>query len=114
MSQDWRRLLLRRLKIWAEERFPVTFPVRVYLRGKDQMNSNLGLFEFCDESERGTISILDTQDRMGVIDTFTEEWAHARTMYLIDTEDNQDDPWHHPSFWSEYGRIQQAARQKEW
>lgn len=92
----------------------MTFPVRVYLRDASMMCDHLGYFEFDDEAERGVISILNTQDRVGVIDTFVEEWAHARTVYLIDTEDNDDDPYHHPSFWSEYGRIQQAAREKTW
>lgn len=105
---------MRQLKRWAEERFPLTFPVRVYLRGQPIMRDHLGYFQFDDESERGVINILNTQDRVGVIDTFVEEWAHARTVYLIDTEDNQDDPYHHPSFWSEYGRIQQAARERTW
>lgn len=114
MSPDWRQKLVRRLKVWAEERFPVTFPVRVYLRDASMMRDHLGYFQFDDEAERGVINILNTQDRVGVIDTFVEEWAHARTVYLIDTEDNDDDPYHHPSFWSEYGRIQQAAREKTW
>lgn len=78
------------------------------------MASHLGYFEYDDDEDRAIISILDTQDRVGIIDTFVEEWAHARTTYLIDTEDNQDDPYHHPTFWSEYGRIQQASRGIEW
>jgi hypothetical protein len=114
MSSDWRKKLLRRLKRWAEERFPIPYPLRVYLRPTGQMENHLGFFEYDDDTERGTISILDTQDRVGLIDTFVEEWAHARTVFLIDTEDYDDDPYHHPSFWSEYGRIQQAARKREW
>ena len=103
-----------RLRRWAETRFPLPYPVRVYLRPSAKMGDHLGFFVFDDDEERGTISILDTQDRVGLIDTFVEEWAHARTVYLIDTEDNQDDPYHHPSFWAEYGRIQQAAREQAW
>jgi hypothetical protein len=114
MLQDWRKRLLKRLKLWAEERFPITYPIRVYLRPPARMQNHLGFFTFDDDEERGVISILETQDRVGLIDTFVEEWAHARTVYLIDTEDNDEDPYHHPSFWSEYGRIQQAARQQEW
>lgn len=114
MSPDWRKKLLRRLKSWAEERFPVPYPVRVYLKPKDRMQSHLGFFEYDDDTDRATISILESQDQVGLIDTFVEEWAHARTVFLIDTEDYDDDPYHHPSFWSEYGRIQQAARKKEW
>lgn len=114
MSQDWRPKLLRKLKLWAEERFPIPYPVRVYLRPTNRMSGHLGFFIYDDDSERGVISILNTQDRVGIIDTFVEEWAHARTVNLIDTEDNQDDPYHHPSFWSEYGRIQQAARERAW
>lgn len=114
MSPDWRQQLLRKLKKWAEERFPVPYPVRVYLRPGPKMANHLGFFVYDDDEERGVISILNTQDRVGLIDTFVEEWAHARTVNLIDTEDNQDDPYHHPSFWSEYGRIQQAAREREW
>jgi hypothetical protein len=114
MSPDWRQKLLRKLKLWAEERFPIPYPVRVYLRPARSMSNHLGFFIYDDDSERGVISILNTQDRVGVIDTFVEEWAHARTVNLIDTEDNQDDPYHHPSFWAEYGRIQQAARERAW
>ncbi len=114
MPQDWRKRLLKRLREWAEERFPITYPIRVYLRPPAKMSGHLGFFQFDDDEERGVISILDTQDRVGLIDTFVEEWAHARTVYLIDTEDHDEDPYHHPSFWSEYGRIQQAARQRAW
>lgn len=114
MPQDWQKRLLKHLKAWAEERFPVTYPIRVYLRPAAKMENHLGFFTFDDDEERGVISILETQDRVGLIDTFVEEWAHARTVYLIDTEDHDEDPFHHPSFWSEYGRIQQAARQRAW
>jgi hypothetical protein len=111
MSADWRRKLLRRLKAWAEERFPVPFPVRVYLTPAHRMDNLLGYFMLVgDDEDRGVIRLLDSQDRTGLIDTFVEEWAHARTILLIDTEE-RDDQYHHPTFWSEYGRIQQAARE---
>jgi len=114
MSQDSRKKLLRRLKRWAAERFPLTYPIRVYLKPAAKMQGHLGFFEYDDDTDRGTISILESQDQVGLIDTFVEEWAHARTTYLVDTEEIADDPYHHPSFWSEYGRIQQAVRSIEW
>lgn len=113
MSQDWRRSLLRKLKKWSEQRFPVPFPVRVYLRPASQMRGLLGFFEMNYDQERGVICVLDTQDHSGTIDTYVEEWAHARTVSLIDTQDAED-PWHHPTFWAEYGRIQQAVRERPW
>jgi len=117
MGQDWQRKLLRKLKRWAEDRFPVSFPVRVYLRSaiKDEgKNDLLGYFLLNDEEDRGVIAVSDQQDLTAMVDTFCEEWAHARTAYLIDTQDNDSDPDHHASFWSEYGRIQKAARERQW
>lgn len=114
MSSDWRRKLVRKLKRWAEDRFPVMFPVRVYLRPREQMGDHLGYFLLDEDSERGVIALLDSQDHNSLIDTFCEEWAHARTAYLNDEEDDDDDPWHHPSFWSEYGRLVKASRQIAW
>jgi len=113
MSCDWRRPLLRRLRRWASLRFPLMFPIRVVLRTGRQMGANLGTFSMGDE-DTGIIRLLNTQDRDTLIDTFVEEWAHARCAYLVDMEDNGDDPDHHPSFWSEYGRIQRAAREIAW
>jgi hypothetical protein len=114
MSQDWRVKLVRKLRNWASTRFPVPFPIRVYLRQREQMDDHLGYFLYCDDKERGVICLCDTADREILIDTFLEEWAHARTSHLIDTEDHSDDPWHHPGFWSEYGRLQCAAREVAW
>jgi hypothetical protein len=114
MLQDWRPPLLRRLKRWASNRFPLTFPVRVYLRTGRQMGGNLGTFQFDAEEESGRIFLLNTQGKDNLIDTFCEEWAHARCAWLLDTEDNTIDPDHHPSFWAEYGRIQSAVRQIGW
>jgi hypothetical protein len=114
MPLDWQRKLLRKLKAWAENRFPVDFPVRVYMRAKHKMGDNLGYFLMGEDDDRGLIAIGYGQDQNGLIDTFCEEWAHARTAQLIDTEDDEDDPYHHASFWAEYGRIQKAARTKSW
>lgn len=114
MSQDYRRSLLRKLKRWAGERFPVLFPVRVYLRPKTTMGDMLGYFLMDEDCERGTIGILDSLNRGEIIDTFLEEWAHARCAHLLDTEDHDDDPDHHPTFWSEYGRLVKAGRGVAW
>lgn len=114
MSQDWRRRLLRKLKRWTEDRFPVAYPIRVYLRPQRRMQDNLGYFEYDDESDRGLIAICDTLERSALIETFLEEYAHARTTYLVDTEDHAEDPHHHPSFWAEYGRLVKAAREIAW
>jgi hypothetical protein len=114
MSSDWRRPLLRKLKRWATSRFPLMFPVRMYLRTPKQMGGNLGTFQFDPEEEAGTIYLLNTQDKDNLVDTFAEEWAHARCAFLVDMEDRDDDPDHHPSFWAEYGRLQRAIRQTVW
>lgn len=114
MSQDWRVKLVRKLRKWASDRFPLTFPCRVYLRPVAKMQSHLGYFEYDDDNDRGIICLLDTQGRDGMIDTFLEEYAHARCSHLIDMEDNDEDPHHHPSFWAEYGRLVKASREVEW
>jgi hypothetical protein len=114
MSQDWQKKLVRRLKRWAMERFPLPFPVRVYLRPTNRMDKHLGFFEFDFETDRGIIALCEAQGREGLIDTFLEEYAHARCSHLIDTEDNDEDPHHHPSFWAEYGRLVKASREIEW
>jgi hypothetical protein len=49
-----------------------------------------------------------------MVDTLCEEWAHGRVVWLNDEEDDSEDPFHHASFWSEYGRIQHASRSIEW
>jgi hypothetical protein len=114
MAPDWRKRLVRRLKTWADTRFPVLFAIRVYLRPSNKMDGMLGYWLFNAEDERGIIALLNTQDKETLIDSFVEEWAHARCNYLLDMEDNDEDPHHHPSFWSEYGRIQRAAREVTW
>lgn len=106
--------MLRKLRRWAVKRFPLTFPVRVTLRNAKQMDRNLGTFQFDADEERGIIRLLHTLDRDNLIDTFLEEWAHARCAYLVDMEDSDSDPDHHASFWSEYGRLQRAAREIAW
>jgi hypothetical protein len=114
MAPDWRKRLLRRLKKWADTRFPVLFAIRVYLRPSNKMDGMLGYWLFNAEDERGIIALLNTQDKETLIDSFIEEWAHARCNYLLDMEDNDADPHHHSSFWGEYGRIQRAAREITW
>lgn len=114
MLPDWRKKLVRRLKRWMERRFPLLFPVRVYLRPAAKMNGMLGYWLFDGEEDRGIICLLNTQDKDSLIDSFVEEWAHARCTYLLDMEDDDEDPHHHPSFWSEYGRLQRAVRESAW
>jgi hypothetical protein len=114
MSQDWRRSLVKKLKRWAEERFPILFPVRVYLRPAARLPEMLGYFLLDDDMERGVIVLRDSLDRSGLIETFTEEWAHARCAHLIDLEDDDEDTDHHQTFWSEFGRITKAAREMDW
>jgi hypothetical protein len=114
MSPDWRRKLVRKLKRWAEQRFPVMFPVRVYLRDRGQMADHMGYMEWNDEKERAVIVLDAALDAENLIATFVEEWAHARTAHLTDEQEDADDPWHHPSFWAEYGRITKASREVDW
>ena len=114
MSQDWQKKLVTKLRRWAAYRFPLQYPVRVYLRPSTKMTNHLGYFEYDDDNDRGMICLCDTQGREGLIDTFLEEYAHGRYSHLIDTEDNDEDPHHHPSFWAEYGRLVKAAREVEW
>jgi hypothetical protein len=114
MHPDSRRKLVRRLKAWASGRFPLLYPVRIYLRPPKAMNGMLGYWLFDPDLEKGIICLSNTQDLDSLIDSFVEEWAHARCTFLLDTEDNDEDPHHHPSFWSEYGRIQRACREVSW
>jgi hypothetical protein len=106
--------LVRRLRRWADARFPLLYPVRVILRPPKAMGDMLGFWAFDADDERGVISLLNTQDKESLIDTFVEEWSHARCTYLVDMEDHSEDPNHHPSFWAEYGRIQSAIREIAW
>lgn len=114
MSKDWRRLLVNKLLRWAKSRFPVRFPVRVYLRDRAAMADHMGYLEMDDEEERGLIALDNSLDRENLIATFLEEWAHARTAHLTDEQEDGDDPWHHPSFWAEYGRLTKASRDVTW
>lgn len=114
MSQcSWRRQLVRRMKKWLEDRFPLTFPVRVYLRPTTRMEGHLGYFTMGEDADSGIICLRDTLDHDALIETFVEEWAHARTAWLNDEEDHDEDPWHHATFWAEYGRIVKAARERQ-
>jgi hypothetical protein len=90
------------------------FPVRVYLRGAAHMESRLGYFLFNDETDSGIIALYENQSLDSLIDSFLEEYAHARCHHLEDTEDHSEDPDHHGTFWGEYGRLQKAAREKPW
>lgn len=111
----WRRVLARKLKLWAEERFPVMFPVRVCVRPAASMPEHLGYFLLNDDADRGVIALRDSLDRDALVETFAEEWAHARTAFLCDEEElDNDDPYHHPSFWAEFGRIVKAIRERTW
>lgn len=115
MSADLHRKLVAKLRRWATKRFPLIFPVRVYLRpSTGEMAGHLGFFKYDDDNDRGTIYLNETQSRDSLIDTFCEEYAHARCSHLVDTEDCDEDPNHHPSFWSEYGRIINASSKIEW
>jgi hypothetical protein len=78
------------------------------------MGDHLGYFLYDDDNDTGIICLLDSLERNLIIDTFVEEWAHARTAFLCDADDTAEDPWHHPSFWSEYGRITKASREVAW
>lgn len=78
------------------------------------MQNHLGFFVMDDEGERAVIAILDSLDRSALVETFCEEWAHARTAWLCDEEDDNEDPWHHPTFWAEYGRLVKASREIVW
>ncbi len=111
---SWRHKLLRQVRRWADERFPLMFPVRVYMRHPNRMGECMGYFSLDDSEERGVIVLANNLDESGLIDCFLEEWAHARTAYLADEADRDDDPHHHPSFWAEYGRIVKASREVAW
>jgi hypothetical protein len=78
------------------------------------MQSMDGSFEFSECCTRGTICICDDLTVGEAVATFCEEWAHARTAYLEDQEDETGDPHHHATFWSEFGRITTAARRESW
>jgi hypothetical protein len=114
-AQDWRRPLLKKFRVWAQEKFPLPYPIRCYIRPPSALrdchnNSLLGYFEYDYDEERGIIVIANNVGRESFIDTCAEEWAHARTNYLWD---DQEDP-HTASFWAEYGRIIGAVREHYW
>lgn len=109
-TPDWRPRLLRRFRRWAQKNFPLPYPVRVYLRPPAKLPGMLGYFEFNEDEMRGLIVISNVLTRDSFLDTCCEEWAHARTAYLCDRE---EDP-HHGVFWAEYGRIVGASREHQW
>lgn len=111
----WRRVLARKLKRWAEDRFPLMFPCKVCVRSAATMPDHLGYFLLNEDADHGVIALRDSLDRDALVETFMEEWAHARTAFLCDEEElDSDDPYHHPSFWAEYGRIVKACRERSW
>lgn len=106
----WQRALVRKFKRWAQEHYPVPFPLRYYLRAPSRLPGMHGYFTYDDDSERGVIVIAKNDTPDVIIDTLCEELAHARTVHLC-TED--EDP-HTSSFWAEYGRIVMAVRERQW
>jgi hypothetical protein len=114
MSHGWQKKLIKHFRQWATNRFPLQFPVRIYLRPASRMDGALGYFDLSEDMDRGIITIRDDLNSMLMLDTLCEEWAHGRVVWLNDEEDNSEDPYHHPSFWAEYGRIQHAARSVAW
>lgn len=73
-------------------------------------NKMMGYFEYDYDEERGIIVIANNLGPDSFLDTCCEEWAHARTNYLCDED---EDP-HTASFWAEYGRIVGACREYHW
>ncbi len=109
--KSWQRPLIRSLKRWATNTFPVPFPVRVYLRPRRLMEQCHGYWKWSETTRGGVIAICDDLTRQELIDTFLEEYAHARTAVLYEEGDeDDDDPGHHATFWSELGRITKRWR----
>lgn len=113
MSPDssWQRKTLNRLIRWAKRKFPLTMPVRVYLRPVKR-EGYLGYAEYDKDKNRAVIVLAPSKDLSMFVSTFCEEWAHLRTVHLEDS--NEPDPAHGPTFWAEYGRIEHSARQLAW
>jgi hypothetical protein len=103
---------VRRFKRWASAKFPLSIPVKIYLRPKARMPDAFGYFNLSEEETSGTIWIREDANFDTLLATLCEEWAHARTYTLDDY--GLDDPHHHPAFWAEYGRIELARREREW
>lgn len=78
------------------------------------MGDHMGYMAMDEDDERAVIVIDAGLDMENLIATFLEEWAHARTAHLTDETEDSDDPWHHPSFWAEYGRLTKASRSVAW
>ena len=77
-----------------------------------RMPDRLGEWYLVNE-ETGIIRLRDDLTKDTLIDTLLEEYAHARTEGLEDT-DGREDPHHHPTFWAELGRITVAYRNTPW
>ena len=108
-NRSWQKPLLAQLRKWAANNFPLQFPVRCYVRPAEKMDNAEGLFEIDDDELRGVITISDSHRSRGeLIETFIEEWAHARTIFLVDR--TTQETIHDPTFWAEKGKISDAIR----
>ena len=92
--------------------FPLRHEVRIALVPSKVLPDRLGEWYTLDDTT-GVIRIRKDLAEDVLIETLFEEWAHARLEGLED-RDGRDDPHHHPTFWSEYGRICQAYRTTNW
>ena len=110
-DSSWQRKTLARLRRWAQKKFPVQMPVRVYIRTIPD-KSYLGYCTYDEAKNRAVIVIRPSADKSMLVSTFCEEWAHIRTIHLEDP--HAEDPAHGPTFWAEYGRIEHASRQVAW
>lgn len=103
--------VVRRVRTWLVQRFPLQMKVTIRLKEPSLMPEALGWFWLDDGNESCTIWLRKGLGLDGLVDTLFEEWAHARTCHLTDHHEETDDPYHHPTFWAEYGRIVKAWRQ---
>ena len=111
MAQGFRRQYRRTLR-WLRKTFPLRFQVRIALVPDHVLPDRLGEW-YTLSDEEGVIRLRKGLSEDVLIETLFEEWAHARTDGLEDT-DGRDDPHHHPTFWAELGRISQAYRSANW
>lgn len=108
------RAIVRKVRSWLSRRFSVPFPLSIRMQEDNAMQDALGMFWLDDDHSHGTIWLRSNVTDDVLVETLLEEWAHARTSLLIDTEDKDDDPFHHASFWAEYGRLVKAYRTLSW
>jgi hypothetical protein len=108
-NKSWQKPLLKKMRKWAAESFPLMFSVRCYVRPVVRMGNRLGYFDLSDDMESGIIAISDSCSRDEFHDTFYEEWAHARTAFLCNSEN-----LHNATFGAEHHQIAMAGREKEW